>query len=501
MRIVVIGAGFSGLATAALLAHYGHTVTVVEKNSEAGGRSGSLAIDGFRFDTGPSWYLMPDAFEHFFRLLGTSVAEQLELVQLDPGYRIFPEGHEPVDVPADPAKVLELFESIEPGAGMVLEDYLRSAADIYQRSIDRFLYTTFSNASFIRPSDLLKLPRLLVQSMQSFVNRQFHDTRLRQILTYPSVFLASHPKRTPALYHLMSHTDLTQGVFYPVGGFHAIVNSIASIAKAKGVTFIYDAAVERIAHDAGVVTGVYTDDRFIAADAVVSSADLFHTEQQLLDPDVRSYSASYFKRRDPGLSAVLVLLGVRDKIEQLTHHNLIFSKDWGPDFAAVFEHDPAQQASRSIYISMPSATDAGVAPAGDENIFILIPTAADPSIGDGSAYGDATPKVEAIADAAIQQLAEIVPDLEQRIVVRRTIGPKDFVTLYHSHQASAIGPAHTLRQSAFFRGRNMSRKIKGLYYAGATTVPGVGVPMCLISAENIVKRIHGDRSHGRLKDS
>ncbi|AJE32392.1 phytoene dehydrogenase [Corynebacterium humireducens NBRC 106098 = DSM 45392] len=193
---------------------------------------------------------------------------------------------------------------------------------------------------------------------------------------------------------------------------------------------------------------------------------------------------------------------MRGELPELTHHNLLFSRDWTPDFDAVFDGTGSGRASRSIYVSKTSATETDVAPEGHENLFLLVPVAADPALGHGSLYrGTGSPAVEAIADTALRQLGEWagVPDLGDRVVVREPLGPADFESQFHSWSGGSIGPAHTLWQSAFFRGRNASRKVQGLYYAGATTVPGVGVPMCLISAENVVKRLRGDRSAGPLE--
>lgn len=515
---LVIGAGVAGLATSALLAKEGYEVTVVEKLDVVGGRAGDLTVaeyPGFRWDTGPSWYLMPDAFEHFFRLLGTSAEKELDLVDLSPAYRVFPEGGAPLDVPSGREEAAALFESLEPGAGQKLRDYLDSAGDSYAIAVDRFLYTTFSALGPLVHRDVLRrlgtLASLLTGSLQGFVNRRFGDTRLRQILTYPAVFLSSRPERTPALYHLMSHTDLVQGVRYPVGGFTSVVQALYRLAQEQGVRFLLDTEVTAITTQGKRATGlrVRTGEgelRELAGDIVVSGADLHHTENNLLPARLRTYPEKYFAGRDPGIGTVLVMLGVRGRLPQLVHHNLLFSEDWSTDFAAVFDGPQPERphdASRSIYVSMPSATEDGVAPPEHENLFVLVPVPAAGSPGHGSLFrGTGTPAVEAIADAAIAQIAEWadIPDLAERIVTRHTVGPADFAERYHAWRGGAIGPAHTLRQSAFLRGRNVSGRVDGLYYAGATTVPGVGVPMCLISAENVIKRLRGDTSPGALPE-
>jgi len=255
-RAIVIGGGITGLATAALLAREGHTVTLLEKQPEVGGRAGLWESEGFRFDTGPSWYLMPEVFDHFFKLMGTSAAEQLELVKLDPGYRVFFEGDaEPIAVTSKREENIALFESIEPGSGRRLARYLDSAAETYQMAKKRFLYSTFESFAPLLKADVLsrlpKLARLLLQNLDRFAAGTVRDPRLRQILGYPAVFLGSSPFQTPSMYHLMSHLDMTDGVYYPMGGFTKVIERIAAIAVEAGVVVRTGASVTRIVVDGG----------------------------------------------------------------------------------------------------------------------------------------------------------------------------------------------------------------------------------------------------------
>ena len=524
-RAVVIGGGVAGLATAALLAREGRDVVLLEAREDLGGRAGSWEADGFRFDTGPSWYLMPEVFDHFFRLLGTTADEQLDLVRLDPGYRVFFERHDPVDIRSDRDDAVRLFESLEPGAGRRLEAYLDSAADAYAMAKRRFLYTTYASLlPLLRPDVVARLPRLaslLTRSLEDHVAGTFDDRRIQQVLGYPAVFLGSAPRLTPSMYHLMSHLDLTDGVLYPRGGFTALVAALERVAVAEGVEIRTGARAVAIATAPARgwrkarATGVRYRDadgrpHEVRADVVVSAADLHHTETALLPPRLRSRSPGWWDRQVPGPSAVLVMLGVRGALPELEHHSLFFADDWQKTFDRVFARPAAGGTvvptplpdPTSLYVCRPSATDDGVAPEGHENLFVLVPCPPDVSLGAGGVDGEGDPWVEAVADAAIEQVSRWagVPDLAERVVVRRTVGPADFAADLNAWRGTALGPAHTLAQSAMFRSGNASRRVDGLLHAGGSVIPGIGLPMCLISAELVVKRLRGDTSTGALPE-
>ena len=519
----VIGGGIAGLATAALLGREGYAVTLLEANDLLGGRAGVWEADGYRFDTGPSWYLMPEVFDHFFRLLGTSSAEQLDLQRLDPGYRVFAEGSEsPIDIVADFEGNVALFESIEEGSGEALRRYVASASDAYELALGRFLYNTFDDPRSLIGRDVLRrgpaIARLGTQSLNGLIEKHVSDPRLQQVLGYPAVFLGSSPFDVPSLYHLMSHLDLADGVYYPQGGFSTVIERIAALAAAEGVEMRTGARVteittaeaprrrgraRRTAHRA---TGVrYTDAdgavHSIDSDVVVSAADLHFTETELLPAELRSYPEEWWDGRNPGPGAVLVMLGVRGSLPELSHHNLFFTENWADNFSAIYGTPSFIPEPASIYVCRPSATDGSAAPVDHENLFVLVPVPADPGIGGGGLGRGGAAEVERVADAAIQQISSWagIPDLAQRVVLRRTVGPADFATDLNSWRGGALGPAHTLRQSAFFRGKNASSLIDGLFYAGGSTIPGIGLPMCLISAELVVKKLRGERSGSPLR--
>jgi phytoene desaturase len=524
---VVVGGGVAGLATAALLARDGWSVDLLERSEAVGGRAGTWEAGGFRFDTGPSWLLMPEVFERFFAEAGTTLAERLDLVTLDPAYRVLFEEGEPLEVVADRAANLATFEAAEPGAGARLDRYLRSARSTYEIALRRFLYTSFdAPGQLLHPEVALsghRLGPLLLRSLESFVAGRFREPRLRQVLGYPAVFLGTSPDKAPSMYHLMSALDLEGGVRYPRGGFGRLVDALADVAREAGVRlrtgWEATAVTTRTLGDGGgdggsddgsddggdvrrsrtagrraAVTGVRcTDPRdvehHLPATLVVGAADLHHVETRLLPPRLQTYPEAWWRRRDPGPGGVLAMLGVRGRVPQLAHHTLLFTRDWRRNFADIAAGVVPEPAS--AYVCAPSRTDPTVAPPGHENLFVLVPMPADPALGRGGVDGRGDPAVERVADAAIDQLARWsgVPDLAERVVVRRTVGPGDFAADLHAWRGGMLGPGHTLRQSAFFRAGNASRKVAGLYYAGSGTIPGVGLPMCLISAEILRDRV------------
>lgn len=513
LAVTVIGGGVSGLATAGLLAREGHAVQLLEQNSTLGGRAGRWESEGFRFDTGPSWYLMPEVIDHWFRLMGSSAAEELRLRRLDPAYRVFFEDSaHPVDVPAGREGAVGLFDSLSPGSGADLARYLDEAEDAYAMALERFLYDDFSSLRGLTHPDVLRrAPRLaamVAQSLHGKVSRRFGDLREQQILGYPAVFLGTTPYRAPALYQLMSHLDLSQGVLYPEGGFAALVDAMERLARAAGVHIRTGARVTQIvtgpAPRGPRVEGVAWIDaegreHRTGASIVVGAADLHHLETALLPEGLRSHPERVWDRRDPGPGAALACLGVRGRLPELAHHSLFFTRDWRDNFDRIRRGAGPAEAT-SVYVSRTSATDLGVAPAGDESLFVLVPSAAAPAWGRGGVDGGGAPAVEAVVDAAVRQIAAWagIPDLAERIAVRRTFGPADFVHDVNAWRGGALGLAHTLAQSAFLRPGNASRTVEGLLYAGASVRPGIGVPMCLISAELVLKRVLGVRVPGPL---
>ncbi len=484
-KIIIIGAGIGALATANLLAQDGHDVHIYEQSATPGGRAGQFRSKGFTFDTGPSWYLMPEVFERYFQLVGTSADAQLDLIKLSPAYKVFYENGDQLTITGDLAKDSQSFEAIEPGAGAALNNYVTASTDLYTTALQHFLYSNFT-----KPSDLLKKD-IVVRSKQMldvaftplhrYVSRFTKHQRLQQILEYPAVFLGTSPYKAPALYSLMSALDFKEGVFYPKGTMHSIVESLVRIGSEKGVHYHYNSPVKHIKTHDGHAEGItLTDGTPIEADIVLSNADLHHTETKLLNTADQSYPARYWQKKEASPSALLIFLGVKGKVTEFEHHTLLFVDDWRKNFEDIYDRKVAPNPA-SLYISKTSQSDT-TAPDGDENIFVLVPLPAGTTIQPEA--------LESLADRYLEQIkATTGVDLAGRTVTRKLFGPDDFINEYNSWNGSMLGLSHKLTQSAFFRTANKSKKVRNLYYVGANTVPGVGVPMCLISAELVYTRI------------
>lgn len=494
-RVSIIGAGIGGLATANLLAKAGYDVHVYEKEASAGGRAGRLIKDGFTFDTGPSWYLMPDVFKHYYELIGEDVRTQLQLERLDPAYKVFFEQQPPVVITSNIKQDIETFEAIETGAGNALERYVERSDTIYQLSLRHFLYSNFTSIKDLLKREVLargiSMLRLATTSIDRYVSRFVDDRRLRQILEYPMVFLGTSPFQAPAIYSLMSALDFKEGVFYPQGGIYTIIESLVAIGQKNGVAYHYNAAVAQITTQNASVSGVrLTDGSTHASDIVVSNADLHFTETNLLEPHQRTYPASYWANKEASPSALLLYLGIQGKIPEFEHHNLLFVDDWKGNFDAIYTTKTAPSKA-SIYLCKASQTDPSVAPEGHENIFVLVPLPAGITLDEA--------QTKELTTRYLQQIKTMTGvDLASRTVSQTTFGPNDFATQYFSWQSSMLGQSHKLTQSAFFRTPNISKKLKNLFYVGGNTTPGIGLPMCLIGAELVYKRLAGDKQGGRV---
>lgn len=495
---IIIGAGYGGLALANLLAKKGYQTHVYEKNSAPGGRIHAVRKDGFVFDLGPSWYLMPEVFEQYYQLFNQNVNEKLELVRFSPGYKVFYETQPAIEVAGELQKDAALFEAIETGAGKRLERYVRESSRIYRLALAHFLYTSFRSPLMFLKWDIVRhAPRMALlafRSLDAHVSSYFKDQRLKQLLEYHSVFLGASPFAAPAIYSLMSHLDFKSGVYYPRKGMLQLPKDLEAIGRDLGVTYHYDQPVARILVKSNQAVGIQTAaGETVAADVVISNADLEFTETQLLDHQHQTFPASYWHRREPGPGALLVSFGVATPLPMLKHHNLYFVDKWFENFEAIYTTKTVPRHA-SIYICNPTKTDPTLAPEGKENLFVLVPFPAGVALD--------VDEEQALVEKVIGLLKKItaIDDLETYIQTKHVFGPQDFNTAFNAWQFNAFGgESHTLRQSALFRTRNRSKKVKNLFYVGAGTRPGIGLPMCLIGAQVTYREIIGSKRTGPLK--
>jgi phytoene desaturase len=475
--VVVIGAGFAGLTASASLARRGFAVTLVEKNADVGGRARVWADRGYRFDLGPSFYWMPGVFERFFAEFGERAADHYELVRLDPSYSVVFRLGERWPLPAGRQALRDFFEAKEPGAGARLESFLAEAKPKYDLGIGELVYRpSLSWSEYLHPGLLAGLLKTSVfRSLRRHVGRYFRDERLRQLMEFPVLFLGATPQDTPALYSLMNYADMELGTWYPMGGMGRVVDAFARVATRQGVTVRLGEPVSRVVLDQGRVMGVETSAGVLPADLVVATADYHHVDQQLLPPGARGYSPAWWAKRTLAPSGLLFYLGFDRELPGIDHHTLFFDEPLDQHSAEIYTQ-PRWPTAPLFYTSCASKTDPSVAPAGGENLVVLIPIA--PGLED-------TPETRArYREIVLGRLARHLGfDPRPHVVLERSFSLKDLEADYHAFRGNAYGLANTLLQTGPLRPRMKSREVRGLYYAGQLTVPGPGVPPAIISGQ------------------
>jgi len=481
--VILIGAGFAGLSAAAFMAKAGWSVSVIEQNETAGGRARQLKEDGFSFDMGPSWYWMPDIFEHFFEQFGKKVEDYYTLKRLDPSYRIYwQDGY--TDLPANYEDLKDLFESIEKGSGLKLDKYLDEAAYKYKVGMQNLVYKPGQSLTEFFEWDVIKnMLRLDVfTSIKKHIAGYFSNEKLRQIMEFPVLFLGALPKHTPALYSLMNYADIKGGTWYPEGGIFAVVRAMQQLAEELGVKFYFNEEVEEIIIEKNTVKKVRTSNNIHEADAIISGADYYFTENNLLPPLYRSYTDNYWDKKVLAPSCILYYVGLNKKLENVLHHSLFFDVSFNQHADEIYKN-PQWPSEPLFYLSASSKTDNSVAPPGCENLVFLIPVASD-------LKNDTEDIKEYYFDKIIKRLEKQTGVLiKDSIIYKKTFSVSDFVAEYHSYKGNAYGLANTLRQTSIFRPSCQSKKVKNLFYTGQFTVPGPGVPPSLISGEVVSKQV------------
>lgn len=484
-RVVVIGAGFSGLSCSCHLAQMGYQVTLLEKNDQPGGRARSYQEKGFTWDMGPSWYWMPDVFDKFFNSFNKETSEYYQLDRLNPSYRIKFK-NDTIDIPASMSELEALFEEIEPGSSKKLQSFLKQAKYKYDVGVKKLVYKpSRSLLEFIDLKLLLGLLKMDVfTSIAKHVRKHFKDERLIQLMEFPILFLGATAENTPALYSLMNYADLSLGTWYPKGGMNAVVKGMVKLAEELGVEIKLEEEVTNFSFEGNKIVSVNTSEETYECDMVVAGADYHHIDQHLLPPSFQNYSKQYWDSRVLAPSSLLFYIGVDKELPNLEHHTLFFDEDFKQHASEIYDQ-PQWPSKPLLYVSATSKTDHSVAPKGKENLVVLIPVA--PDIDDTEEIREQY--FQLIMDKLEKFTGESIRD---HILVKKSYAHKDFIEDYHSFKGNAYGLANTLRQTAILKPSLKNKRLKNLYYTGQLTVPGPGVPPSLISGEVIAKEIEKD---------
>ncbi len=502
-NVVIIGSGFAGLSAASFMAKAGWDVSVLEKQEATGGRARQLMAEGFTFDMGPSWYWMPGVFERFFNCFGKKVADYYQLDRLDPSYRIYwPD--DTMDIPADYNELKNLFEKTEYGSGVMLDKFIKEAAFKYEAGINKLVHKPGQSLLEFADWELVKgvLKLDVFNSIKSHVGKHFKNSKLRELLEFPVLFLGALPQDTPALYSLMNYADIKLGTWYPQGGMYKIVEGMTSLAKELGVKFYLNHDVSEIQIENGIATKVFTktnkqepvtNEISIAnyllstansfdADVVIGGADYHFIESKLLAEKYRSYTEKYWNKRVMAPSCLLYYVGLNKKLSNISHHTLFFDVSFDVHGKEIYT-TPQWPSDPLFYVSATSVTDSTVAPEGCENLFFLIPVAS-------GLEGD----TEELRDKYFEKILlrfenKIAQSVKDSIIYKKSYSVSNFKSDYNSFKGNAYGLANTLMQTAILKPGLRSKKVKNLFYTGQLTVPGPGVPPSLISGEVVAKEV------------
>ena len=481
-KIGIIGAGLSSLYASCYLAKAGYHVEVFEKNSMAGGRSQFFETNGFLFDMGPSWYWMPELVDGLFNDLNENRSDYFNLTRLDPAYQVLWKDKTATKIPASLTELYALFDTFEPNGGEKLKRFLADAKTKYDIATESFLENPGLKLGEIMKLSVLKnaLKLDVFKSVEKDVAKRFTSEKARSILNFPVLFLGEMPGNIPSLYTLMNYADLELGTWYPDGGMHALAKALETIALKEGVMFHYGAAVDAIVVDSNRASGINVNGFFHAFDAIVGGGDYNHIEQRLLPVAYRRYSPSYWDKRKLAPSSLIFYLGINKELPGLEHHNLFFDEDLTVHGKEIYDH-PQWPSKPLFYASAPSKTDKKVAPAGQENIFILMPLA--PDLEDSEEIRERYFKI--IMERMEERCGTTITD---SVVYKRSFCISDFKSEYNSFKGNAYGLANTLLQTANLKPK-MQSKLKNVFFCGQLTVPGPGIPPALISGKIAAKHL------------
>ena len=424
-----------------------------------------------------------DVFEKFFKDFDKNINDYINLKRLDPSYRVYFSNDEKIDIPADYESLKELFESLEEGSGLKLDEFLKQAEEKYKVGINNLVYkpglsvTEFMNYETI--SGALKLD--IFKSMHTHIRKFFKNEKLIKLLEFPILFLGATPKNTPALYSLMNYADIKLGTWYPEGGFSKVIDGMVELAKEKGVKFYNNEEVKRFSYNKKSISYVITKKKTYDADYVVCAADYNHIDQNVLDSKFRNYTKSYWDKRVLAPSSLLFYIGLDKKVKNIQHHCLFFDRDFENHAEEIYS-TPRWPSEPLFYASFPSVSDKSLAPKNQDCLFLLMPIA--PDLEDNRIIR------KRYFDLILSRLEKLTKqNIRDHIVYKKSYAIQDFKNDYNSFKGNAYGLANTLMQTAIYKPSLKNKKLKNLFFSGQLTVPGPGVPPSIISGNVVANQI------------
>ncbi|HEY0426781.1 MAG TPA: phytoene desaturase family protein [Pyrinomonadaceae bacterium] len=484
-KITIIGAGLGGLAAAIRLAKTGFSVTILEKNENAGGKVNLIEASGYKFDTGASLLTMPHVLRGVFEFAGKRMEDYLEIVAVEPICRYFWPDNTRLDALTDLQKTEREIERIEPADAANFRRYLADSKRKYEIAEKTFLSRTLNDLPrLLQPEfvkDLFAISTL--KTLDAHNRKYFSSAKMQQLFNRFATYNGSSPFQTPAAFALIPFVEFGLGAWYVRGGMYEIPRALERLARESGVEFRFEAEVEKILVEKRKAVGVrLKSGDELKADFVVTNADAVETYRNLLPVENKK-----IERREPSCSGFVLLLGARKKFPQLAHHNIFFSDDYKAEFEQIFKaRRPA--ANPTIYVCAATRTDESQAPAGHENLFVLINA---PYTSEATEWHR---EAKPYRNLIIKKLEESgLEDLESSIDFEQIITPVDFEKKYRANRGSIYGISSNGLFSAFLRVPNRAKDVENLYFAGGATHPGGGIPLVLLSGKFAAEMVGSEK--------
>lgn len=480
IKAAVIGSGLGGLAAAIRLQSMGHQTTIFEKRDQPGGRAYVYKDNGFTFDAGPTVITAPHCLEELFELSGRKLSDYVELMPVEPYYRLMWEDGYVFDYGHSVDDTLKQIKEKSPKDVDGYKRFLEYSKEVFHEGYTKLVHVPFLNWwSMIRVSP--QLARLSAhKSVYAQVSKFIKDPHLRQAFSFHSLLVGGNPFDTSSIYTLIHFLERNWGVYFPKGGTGALVRALVKLFEELGGKIVYNAEVERIESSNGQVQGLLLkNDEFIRFDYVVSNADVMHTYDHLLKetPETQS-QRKRLSKMSYSMSLFLIYFGTKKQYPHMAHHTVLFGPRYRELLKDIF-HNGHLADDFSLYLHAPTRSDSNLAPEGHEGFYVLAPV---PNMSKSQInWKEEGPKY---ADKILTYLEkQCLPGLKENIVTQRIFTPEDFKSELNAHQGSAFSLEPILTQSAYFRTRNKDAKLNGLYFVGAGTHPGAGVPGVVNSAK------------------